>query len=124
MNPKCPNCGRPIEDCCCRRLDPAPTPAEKTKHDDGGQAYPHRPLTPVAGSPGLAQIDQEPGMTLLDYFAGQALTGLGHEIEVNENCNGDTWNALEEDHCEVIAAACYHLADAMIAEKRRREAQR
>lgn len=40
-----------------------------TKQDDGGLAYP-QPYTQMTG--------EDHGMTLLDYFAGQALVALGN----------------------------------------------
>lgn len=50
-----------------------------------------------------------PGMSLLDYFAGCVLTGpLAHE-------------GLQMQDTQ-IAAEVYGIADAMVAEKRRREA--
>ena len=45
-----------------------------------------------------------PGMTLLDYFAGQALAGFGDEIE----------------HAASAAAWCYMMAEAMLAERAKR----
>ena len=42
-----------------------------TKQDDGGLAYP-QPYTQMTG--------EDHGMTLLDYFAGQALVALGNWV--------------------------------------------
>ena len=67
------------------------------QHDDGGQAF------PIAGS------SSPKGMPLLDYFAGQALWRVEHQ-----------WS---EQGKAAVAKECYSMADAMIAEKRRREAQ-
>ena len=47
--------------------------------------------------------------TLLDYFAGLAMQGL---------ISGDMKDSLDT---EIVAADAYHLAEAMIAGKRRRE---
>jgi len=53
-------------------------------------------------------------MTLLDYFAGQAMAGLLANAGFSKDfpCDGD------------LAQDAYEVADAMIAEKRRREAMR
>lgn len=67
--------------------------------DDGGPAYPC-PEDGVAG--------REPGMTLLDYFAGQAMR-LCDDVSVTDAAD--------------FAGRCYSVAAAMIAEKRRREKQ-
>jgi hypothetical protein len=49
----------------------------------------------------------EDGMTLRDYFAGQALVGLlATGEDYHDNNYGDGWNWF--------AAAAYNLADAMI----------
>ncbi len=51
-----------------------------------------------------------PGMTLLDYFAGQAL----HKFTVTE----DEFDDIRYAH---LAGACYDMAAAMLAEKEKRE---
>jgi hypothetical protein len=71
--------------------------------DGGGPAY------PVTGWQGNSS--DNPGMSLLDYFVGQALAG---EMA--------TWvERLPEEQAEKIACRCYAIATAMIAEKRKRE---
>ena len=57
-----------------------------------GQGEP-RPINP--------QPPQIPAMTLRDWFAGQALAGM----------------APEKHTTEIIAGACYQLADAMMKER-------
>jgi len=75
----------------------------ETTHDDGGQAYPHDVGCGPGGFP-----ECEWGMSLLDYFAGQALAGLLANPE--------------KDYAYSDAADfAYRQATAMIAEKRRRE---
>ena len=50
------------------------------------------------------------GMTLRDYFAAQALQGQCTPFE-----NG--WALHKPDHREMMAAECYAIADAMLAER-------
>lgn len=70
------------------------TDATKDARDDGGQAFPGT---------------HTDGMSLRDYFAGQALTGVIAAV-----CDGKHAAAKTG---EVIATACYELADAMLAER-------
>ncbi len=67
--------------------------------DTGGNAYPNERFG-------------EHGMTLLDWFAGQALAGI-LSIE----------NAYENDGESEIAQWAYDHAEAMIEQKRKRESQ-
>lgn len=87
-------------------------------HDDGGPAYP----IPVDDRPGA--YEAHPGMSLRDWFAGQALAGLcgnpGGPFQANERSG---W-AIVNCSPEFIADECYKLADAMIAAKREREGRR
>lgn len=71
--------------------------------DTGGHAFPV-PVGVVAG--------MEQGMTLLDWFAGQALAGI-LSIE----------RAYENDGESEIAQWAYDHAEAMIEQKRKRESQ-
>lgn len=89
---------------------------ESPKVDDGGAAFP-QPATSeghAANSPwGIAGG----GMSLRDYFAGQALCGL---LNKSQNtpcaCTAPEDVATERaDVAERIAAACYRFADAMLA---------
>ena len=59
-----------------------------------------------------------PGMTLWDYYAGQAMVGLGWDaaMELFSVTGADRREAGEQ-----ISMQSADLADAMIAEKRRRE---
>ena len=70
---------------------------------DGGPAF---PVTANHMVDGLWQSCDEGGMTLRDYFAGQALQGLA----------SSGWAENEVD-ATVAAANAYRLADAMIAER-------
>jgi hypothetical protein len=69
---------------------------------DGGPAFPYAfHLPELVGEPAGVNL----GMTLRDYFAGQALAARGAMIEpgVRYPCT--------------IAEECYELADAMLAER-------
>ena len=70
-------------------------------HDDGGPAYPVVELDPVTGRP----VDQYTGITIRDWFAGQFLS---------------TYVADGIPKAEKIAMACYEMADAMIAERKKK----
>lgn len=75
-----------------------------TTKDDGGPAAPVtiRAMTPN----GMMSFDAHPGMTLRDWFAGQALAG---------SCKPgpDGWGLSEQD----VAVWAYAFADAMLAER-------
>lgn len=80
------------------------------KKDDGGPAFPGNTIVSVEAGPGFTAIPvTEPvsGMTLRDWFAGQALAG---EMA--------TWtDAKPENYAEKVAARCYAMAAAMLAER-------
>lgn len=78
-----------------------------TKRDDGGYAFPQPEQLASAGR----------GMSLLDWFAGQAMGIVLRELRTS---NMD-WSSPAGG--KVTARVCYELADAMIAEKRRRESE-
>jgi len=69
--------------------------------NDGGAAFPIHPGVLVAG--------KYSGMTLRDWFAGQALQGRAHRLN------------SPFDHRDILASDCYAIADAMI--KARKEVQ-
>lgn len=73
------------------------------KIDDGGPAFPSN------GS--MGEVCQE-GMSLRDYFAGQALMGLLNNSEARiESDLSDRTNA------EILSSNYYFMADAMIAQR-------
>ncbi len=73
--------------------------------DTGGPAYPQqRYLNP-----------ESEGMTLLDYYGGNAMMGL---IRGNTSLEGDTTTIINADQ---LSSMAYQIAAAMIAEKRRSE---
>lgn len=86
-----------------------------TTHDNGGPAF------PAMGNDmsGHGMIGHVPGMTLLDYFAGQALSGL---MAYPGDDRRGSWNNNASDEC--VASKAYELAATMLAEKERRKAVR
>ena len=74
-------------------------------HDTGGPAFPYSALQP--GGPTM-YADSE-GMTLRDWFAGQAASGI---------CSSrDEAGVLLEHGYEWIATEAYRVADAMLKER-------
>lgn len=72
---------------------------------DNPSAFPQHPSAMVAGE----RVWGEPGMTLRDWFAGQALAGiLANPALSNPDLTGDTSSA-------VFAEVAYDAADAMLA---------
>ena len=76
------------------------------KPNDGGPAFPTRGEDFVDGPQGRMPqsawgMEPKSGMSIRDWFAGQALAG---------------WVACLGEHSEA-AQQCYHLADAMLAER-------
>lgn len=84
--------------------------------DTGGPAFPGGSsfVMGVTESSRPIRVDTG-GVTLLDWFAGQALMAMG-EIDV-EPCEA------EDEWFDDLADASYRCARAMLAEKRRREAK-
>lgn len=82
----------------------------KKKIDDGGQAFPTRVFRNVVCQNGYGEVRKkgmsidEGGMSLRDYFAGQALIG--------DIATFTTTDPTE--YAECIAKRCYALADAML----------
>lgn len=93
---------------------------ESPKVDDGGPAFPCPYMMQDAASGATQHVASEPGMSLRDYFAGQALCGL---LNKSQNtpcaCTAPEDVAAERaDVAERIAAACYRFADAMLAARK------
>ena len=78
-----------------------------TKHDDGGVAF---PTAPVRVYGGRMDPDCYSGMSLLDWFAGQALGAFCAHVD-------------RDAKIPELAEWAYKVATAMLAEKRRREQQ-
>lgn len=72
---------------------------------DGGPAFPF-----VEGLAGYEH--NKHGMTLRDYFAGQALAGIMANIH-----NLDKSDYLRMKGKEIVSAMSYQIADAMLAER-------
>lgn len=82
----------------------------------GGPAFP----VPVDGATDGRTHDA--GMTLLDWFAGQALAGLISKLPVIDQTEQFGIKVADKiAYNSDVACSCYALADAMLAEKARRE---
>ena len=79
--------------------------------DDGGLAF---PATAPNG-------DIHSGMSLADYFARQALVGILIRHWPGEGTQYEPLSLGKQEHLDGLAKDSYSLADALIAEKRRRE---
>lgn len=74
--------------------------------NDGGPAFPVPPgRTSITGDPrdGVGYEPAIGGMSLRDYFAGQALAGM---------CFRESWFSYED-----VAASAYRMADTMLKER-------
>ena len=76
-----------------------------TKIDDGGPAYPAEMAQVMAGHGRTVGVHSHNGMTLRDYFAGQALASEDAE---------DWWK-----NPKLSAETCYVMADAMLKARNR-----
>lgn len=94
---------------CVHRPAPQEKGQEMSATNDGGPAFP-RPCGEYddASLSGGAYNNSQSGMSLRDWFAGQALAGLAA-------CP----NLKRTDNASVVAA-CYGVADAMLAERAKR----
>jgi hypothetical protein len=75
---------------------------------DGGPAFPRGPVVATVGEKFV--VDAEYGMSLRDWFAGQALASLApldHFPTTYQN----------EKRDQIVARAAYMYADAMLAER-------
>lgn len=77
-----------------------------SNNDDGGSAFPH-PQMPINA---LEYFLPSCGMSLRDWFAGQALVGELAAVEGKV-----PWPA---DKMELLAFKCYNIADAMLKHRK------
>lgn len=76
---------------------------------DGGSAFPRAPFE-YQSHEGLEwSVREQSGMTLRDWFAGMALTGLPA---------GDMSRVYSQEH---VAITAYEIADCMLAEREKEE---
>jgi hypothetical protein len=73
---------------------------DMTTINDGGPAFPFGQISEITGQPINGYF--APGMTLRDWFAGQALAGMGVECTSDEFCHSS------------VAECAYAYADAML----------
>lgn len=74
---------------------------------DGGPAFPMQ----ATFSPECGTMPGQEGMTLRDWFAGQALTGFLASTPAD---------AREWPDSEILAIRCFKFADAMIAQREKK----
>lgn len=79
-----------------------------TKIDDGGSAFPHQ----EKDAQGMHYYTH-PGMTLRDYFAGQALPLLATMPDAARDLSGALGISIEDS----VATLAYSIADAMIVQR-------
>lgn len=93
-----------------------------TKSDTGGSAFPSELAKDWRSTEsGHQAYELFGGMTLLDYFAGQAMQAI-LSSSVGELAEAHHKGELENP-TKFIAETAYDQAEAMIAEKRRREGE-
>ena len=80
------------------------------EREDGGPAF---GIADVRDADGVGIAQGHPGMSLLDYFAGQALAGA----MVNVTGLGDVSTADRALALDKVAAILYEVAGAMIRER-------
>ena len=88
--------------------------------DDGGNAFPQSIAFDANGNPVTAGMyfANGPGMSLRDWFAGQALAGMGCQWErIEEYLMDSTADRVRE----FMAWAAYRQADKMIAARKESE---
>lgn len=95
--------------------------------NDGGPAFPSEAVISTAfgelNSSKGTRFTVEGGMSLGDYFAGQALAGLSSIIE-NRMCPKDRLHDVDAWRDEILlgdADYCYRLADAMLKTRENRK---
>ncbi|MCL6653528.1 hypothetical protein A6R70_14645 [Agrobacterium rubi] len=82
--------------------------------DDGGSAFPLIPPVDETGRAAVGYPYPEPGMTLRDHFASQALAGFAGNPAIFAANNQNGWELVNASARD-LADRAYWLADAMIA---------
>lgn len=98
---------------------------------DGGPAFPCKMIDFTGGVPGEIRVAPEfphDGMSLRDYFAGQAIDAVSDQWnamtdelrKVHSGCvdSGIIWG---RDYQRFMAKQAYSVADAMLAERNRKQ---
>lgn len=90
-----------------------------SKHNDGGPAF---PVASYVNSDGETFESKPAGMSLRDWFAGQAIVGVMQSVVpgfVEKVVHGiDHPETLTNDNCpSQIARWCWTVANAMLAER-------
>lgn len=83
--------------------------------DTGGPAFPCTNEQLTAGN--SEHGDAAPGMTLRDWFAGQALAGFASDNTALSIKEGETVEEAHRRCWQMFANSAYVAADAMIAER-------
>ena len=86
-----------------------------TPIDDGGYAFP----VPMVFDGAVCDTVNERGMSLRDYFAGQAMTAVGRTYLGSED--NPVADQLGKPTFAEEARRCYAWADAMLAERAKAE---
>jgi hypothetical protein len=86
-----------------------------TKPDDGGPAFPCSWIETDPNFP--PEHLMHPGLSLRDYFAGQAMQAIFGGVGARDVADRDR-RYDETNWAEVVAANAYEMADAMLAERK------
>lgn len=80
--------------------------------DDGGPAFPQHGWSKDPET--VERMQKVRGLTLIDYFAGQAMAAYGIDgyIDCGKGGHPHSWDGMAQD--------CYNIAAAMLAERKRR----
>lgn len=87
--------------------------------NDGGPAFPRSYADDQHTPPDAEYKQAQPGMSLLDYFAGQAMAGMLANESITNGLNAIA-DSEDEDVPQMIAIDAYEQAEAMLTERERR----
>lgn len=95
--------------------------SQSIRNDDGGPAFPVRRFARCAD--GIAEQDSIGGATLLDYAAVHIAAQLAHHVTFPQSAEDQLHAAgVKTEEFEAWTAhVAYGFAEALVAEKRRRE---